>query len=412
MKKTPKKHVDYTGWTQEQHAEYLRTHERYQAYYANYDPTSVEEFIDEYAKKKCALFKDEDGRKSSYDNHQTQFLSAADDYIDMILQKKLFNLQCQWRAGMIELPLIDVCQDFSHWENHIRECPFIPPVTQDEIDLCIRFLKEQLDFSDLIDPYDFDWQGYEKFKNQMLIDDEEDDDDDYVDDDDDTPTAYIKVQELPSLYDFFDTFQNTAGLLRLPNVRGEKEEMYFQEGIRLKRKADEEKSKADGTWVEPKPYVRELYMPKLHAYDSNFETFIEETEDNDTKEALKYYQFYKKQSRYSRKEDEIQEYINFLTSWDEPIAMKADENWRTAIILTVRWFKQSKIADMLPYVYETYLLEFDEDQPLEEMIAEKAARYHYEPDPNRDYLHTYHLEYKERVLDGRQSLDGVRDFNY
>ena len=145
MKRTPKKRIDYSDWTEEQHAEHLRTHETYLAHYEQFNPKSVEEFITKYATMKFDMFESKEINRQNYENHQTQFLSLADAFIDMILQKKLFNLQCQWRARLIELPLVDTYRDFTFWEKHIRHCPFIPPITQDEIDLCARFLKEEID---------------------------------------------------------------------------------------------------------------------------------------------------------------------------------------------------------------------------------------------------------------------------
>jgi hypothetical protein len=101
MKKMPKVKMDYTDWTEEQHETHLRTHPDYQAYFEKFDAQSVEKFIVEYAKTKYQIFQRTDTYKEKYEAYQMRYLSQADDYIDMILQKKLFNLQCQWRAERI-----------------------------------------------------------------------------------------------------------------------------------------------------------------------------------------------------------------------------------------------------------------------------------------------------------------------
>ena len=266
MKKRPKKRVDYTGWTIEQHKEYLRTEEVYLEYYKAFNPDSIEEFIEKYAYDKHYLYGRESWYMDRYESYQTRFLSLADDYIDMILQKKLFNLQCQWRACLVELPLIDIISDFDYWSSHsvIRSCPFIPPITEAEIDLCVRFLKEKIDWS--LDRYGYDYlyQTYDRFKNQLFYDEHEGE-----------PEAEAlsgwDCVEMPGLYHFFDTFQGTTGLINLPNIRGEKEKEYINKGSELAYEERVAAMKAAGTykthkWEEldedgkPKyPYLPDLY---------------------------------------------------------------------------------------------------------------------------------------------------------
>ncbi len=174
MKRTPKKWIDYTDWTVEQHIEHLRTNPDYLAYYAKFNPDSIESFIKEYAINKHRDYKNEEYYKDLYESYQTRFLHHAERYLEQILQKKLFNLQCQWRACQIELPLVDIIADFGYWSSNILICPFIPPITEAEIDLCIRFLHESIDWGNCNDCYVEDiWQDYDGFKNQIFVDDHE-----------------------------------------------------------------------------------------------------------------------------------------------------------------------------------------------------------------------------------------------
>jgi hypothetical protein len=406
MKRTPKKWIDYTDWTVAQHAEHLRTETAYLDYYTQFDPKSIDKFIEGYAKTKHEWYKSEGRYKDEYESHQTRFMELADAYIDCILQKKLFNLQCQWRACLVELPLVDFIGDFEYWENHIRACPFLPIITEEEIDLCIRFLHEDLDDSN--DPYfDQKWQDYDRFKNQEFVDDHEDDED--IELPDGFNCAY-----LPDLYMFFDTYQGTTGLMDLPNIRGEKEAVYKTKGLDIRYKERVAASRAAGTYKEPpppeldeagnvKPYV---HIPSLYAFQP--EKFIEAVEDERTKSLFKYYT-YSRQGMYDLNYDGLEDDLDFLQEFDEPVPIEAYSDWRFAIKIAVYRFKQKKAAEMLPYAYDSYLLEFDDDEDLDTMIARRVANHQYD---NKYQSYDELLENKKEFLDGREALTGKRDFNY
>ena len=216
MRKPRHEPIDYSTWTLEQFTEELKTKQEYLDYFEKFDPNSIDAFIDEYAPKKYQMFQNQESYKSGTEYFKSRFINLADEYIDMILQKKLFNLQCEWRAGLIQLPLVRICKDFEYWSRHIRACPFIPIVTPEEIDLCISFLKEEYDeYADAI-IIGNKWQYYELFKYGESQ--EEDNNED---------AEEVSTTSMPPLYQYFDLYQNTAGLINLPDVRGEKEDMYL-----------------------------------------------------------------------------------------------------------------------------------------------------------------------------------------
>jgi hypothetical protein len=407
MKRTPKVKIDYTDWTVEQHAEHLRTHPSYQAEYAKYDAKGIDEFIDGYAKTKYEAFKERAFYQKEYEAHQTQFLMRAERYIDMILLKKLFNLQCLWRANKIKLPLIEACVDFDYWERNIRHCPFIPPITQEEIDICVAYLQNQIDLSDeeCENYFPHGWLDYEKFKNQLLVDRYEEDEEKRLPPIE-LPDEY-SCMRLPNFYTFWDAQQDTEHLIDLEDVRGKKEEKYVEESRRLyrenRRKALEAEGKTDT------PYVYKDYLPTLHGYHHTYPDFIEATEDDESKELLKnYYHYFPKFD-----EDDAEKDYNFLKSFlDEPIAMIAHEDWRFSMKISVLWFKQCKAVEVLPYIYDTYLMEFDRDMPAEQLIEERVARFEF--DRNEDNKHIFFMIdlQKKDILTGRKSLDGVENFDF
>ena len=410
MKRPHRKRIDYSDWTVEQHEVHLRTHEPYLTQYAQYNSKSIDSFIKEYAKKKHELFLNREKYLESYETHRTQFINTAEEYIDMILQKKLFNLQCKWQAGLIDLPLIDISRDFEYMEKDIRNCPLIAPITPEEIELCIQFLNEEIDYSNGgSPPYSDSWQCYEEFKNQLLYDD-------YQDNvaDGDMPVEFPKniyCSDLPDFYLFFDTYQNTAGLLRLPDIRAQNERLYLKEGYRLKREQEVEADKASGKWVAPKPHDPNDDLPYLYSFSNELDTFIEASEDEGTKEVFNLYDNFMGKGHYSGRNESVTDAVYFLQEFNQDIAIEAASDWRDAIILTARRFKQQKIAEVLPYAYATYMLEFDEDKPIKQLIAERIERYKQTPIKDDDHDHQMNVMVKDIFLNGRESLTGRRDFD-
>ncbi|HEX2983457.1 MAG TPA: hypothetical protein VHO28_07930, partial [Ignavibacteriales bacterium] len=98
----------------------LKTNSIYKDFFGKYNKTSVESFINNYAFQKANLLK---YGESYLLNEEKLFLTQknkAELRLWEIQQKKLFNLQCQWRAGMISLPEIETSYDFKYWEKNIE----------------------------------------------------------------------------------------------------------------------------------------------------------------------------------------------------------------------------------------------------------------------------------------------------
>jgi hypothetical protein len=403
MKRTPKIRVDYTDWTEEQHVEHLRTQPQYQAYLEKFDAKSVESFITDYAGQKHKSLSKLEYYREDYENYEIQFLSEAERYIDFILQKKLFNLQCQWRAEQIKLPLVNTCHDFKYWERHIRSCPFIPPVTQEEMEVCIRFLQEELDYFSINNYDDCGWQNYNEFKNQAITDEN----------DERSENGYPLLElhenpiceELPELYDFFDAHFGTRQLIFLPDLRYKKDRMYRKAGMSVANK----KWEAEKSLNPELTQVAQVYKSGIYAYAYYLNDFVAQTEDESAKEAYKYYQHYYNKGDNEGLNEQIETDLEFLKNCSEVVPMVANDDWRASVVESVKLYKQKKATEMMPYVYETYRMEFDEDESVERIIANRVARYKFDEE---DSIYEHITLINNYVLDGRETLDGVRDFNY
>lgn len=395
MRKPRHEPIDYSTWTLEQFTEELKTKQEYLDYFEKFDPNSIDAFIDEYAPKKYQMFQNQESYKSGTEYFKSRFINLADEYIDMILQKKLFNLQCEWRAGLIQLPLVRICKDFEYWSRHIRACPFIPIVTPEEIDLCISFLKEEYDeYADAI-IIGNKWQYYELFKYGESQ--EEDNNED---------AEEVSTTSMPPLYQYFDLYQNTAGLINLPDVRGEKEDMYLGIYRHIKLREKENLALTTPQVVEPtEPVVHTPYRHRLFWGSENIKAFVEAVENKETKEAHAYYY-----DNFQLDQDyEFEECLMYLRDFKEPFPIEAHEDWREAVRLVLLRQTQLKAAEMLPYVYETYLMEFDEPYNFKNIMADKIARHKFDPN---DVHYQCAESYKDCIYIGRKALSDHDDEDY
>ena len=146
----------------------------------------------------------------------------------MILQKKLFDVQCQWRAELVTLPGIRVTFDFWYWSKHIFNCPLIGPITDAELQVMQRFIQTEDFDPDGLYTTNYGWQYYDEIIAK--INDEEQDD-------------------IVSWYTFYDTYMGTSANLLLPDIRGQKEEVYCAV-VREKEKKEREAAN-----IAPRPPV-------------------------------------------------------------------------------------------------------------------------------------------------------------
>ena len=383
MKRPFKALIDYENWTLEQFEEELRTDPRYKPHLDKYTDEAAEKFVIDYAKDKFKLFSKLDKTREEYTDHQTQFFTLTEEFFEMILNKKLLNLQCLWRAGQIDLPFITVTTDFEYFSKNIHDCPFIEPVTEHEIELGIQYLKDRNWF----EPYEYhSLQYYSDFKSYVIS--EEND------------TEY-RGHGYPELYAYFDTYQNTGSLLKLPDIRGEKERDYWlisreAYGEELKRARIEKGEPEPGTV----PYKRDNVY--LSTYDRK--KFVELYEDEQVKEA---YRMYDTVTTWTYDKEEVQDAFDFLLQVPEQVPLLAHEDWKMGLLRSVRYFKYDKIIEHLPYIYETYMMEFEDDDP-QITVAKRIAQY--DPtDLKNDPEHKYQIE---DVMKGRRLSGEPENFDY
>ena len=145
----------------------------------------------------------------------------------------------------------------------------------------------------------------------------------------------------------------------------------------------------------------------MHSFD--LFSFVEATEDAEAKEAFRYYNHQRHAGKRKEEDDEANMYFEFLKAFDEPISIEPSDNWRTALAVTARRFKQNKIAEMLPYAYDTHAFEFNGEVDEDKIFAERVAHFKYN---ENDHHYRVLMLQKETFRAARLALDGKDDFDY
>lgn len=297
----------------------LQTNPVYKEFFEKYNPASIESFIENYALKKTRYLTFGEMLKENEENAFIRRQMEAEERLWEIQRKKLFNLECQWRAEMIKIQGIEITLDFEYWEKNIENCPFLSPIAQDEFDLYHEYILSE-EFSDF--NLDYLWMGYNEIKESLKEDD-----------------------AIPPWYEYFDNHMGTGSLLWLPDIRGEKEEYYLR--ILREHNSPKEKIKPGRrrklTKTDPRPY---LYGHEL----SNIEEFIKKFENS---KVLEYFYLYEKELNSSN--NELERALNVLKEADEKVPVEQNEDWRGAIIHAAKRYEQRKLAAACQKAYSQYL---------------------------------------------------------
>jgi hypothetical protein len=184
----------------------LKKNPKYKKFFAPYNKQTVEMFINSYADSKWRYLKFGEMYLKREDKETSRYKYRAEQCFWQIQQKKLFNLQCLWRAEKIQLPGLFLCHEFDYWEKAIKTCPYIDKVSEDDFNLYLEYLNSDYYTYGNDDEY-CDWQGVYIYKN--CNDDE-------------------WFEDLPSWYRFYDDRKGSSELMKLPDKRGEKESKYMK----------------------------------------------------------------------------------------------------------------------------------------------------------------------------------------
>ena len=303
----------------------IEQNEAIQNYFKGYKQASIDSFIKEYLVHKYLWFRFGDMYKQLADDHKSQWIEIAHDHLEIILQKKLFDIQCLWRAEQIELEGIEICYDFVVWQNDIFNCPFLEPITESDIVMYQQyFLSEDTELQD----YDAgeEWQDYEERKAGYL----NPDDDDYLD--------------MPEWYEYHNLRTGNTNLLILPDVRGTKEKFYSD--LFFKNKEEKEAKQE-----QPEGIPNADNRPSLSGYNEEMVSFFVKTfESKDIQNKHKYYT----ENNAVRDNMYYEDLVRELIEARENIPIRANEDFREALILANNEYRRKKVGAHLPLAFEQY----------------------------------------------------------
>ncbi len=337
----------------------LKTNPRYKEFYEEYHPWSIEHFIDEFSWRKARYIEQGKNFMESEEHYMLMFEREGAEHLREILQKRFFNFECLWRAEKIRIPEVEHTYDFVYWSHHLEECPFLSPITEDEVELYVEYV-----LGDRFEEYP--GTNWERLKRAMESDSGNDDDDD----------GY------PEWFTIYDMRFGTGELIKLPDIRGEKEDFYLDICFAEERKAYAEKRKS-----EPPPEGR----PRIGYHDLEvLEKFIRRFEDT---KLLRYFHIVENfDGRYA--DDEVDQAVDMLRWADETIPIEAANDWKDGIIKAADRYRRQKLAGGVRSAYKEYLMR----------LNSKVTLHEEENDDTWDVLRKKHKEdiVKGRVMNGEQ----------
>ncbi|RYZ21161.1 MAG: hypothetical protein EOO16_14105 [Chitinophagaceae bacterium] len=289
--------------------------------------------------------------------------------LEAIQQKKLFDLQLQWRAEQIVLPGVSLSIDFKKMGREIMTCPLIDPVSPGDMELMKAFLATD-DGAEWIK-----WGGHEDWQDYDDFFGEHGDEEDY-----------------PRWYRYCDEHRGTAHLLLLPNHRGKKEEYYEELGreVARKRKAEEE---------PPPPAAPVDTRPSLSYWGEQQEEFYRRFEDP-------YFQALFAQEKQRQLEEreadgdfDPDDDLYYLQRCTVQAPMPPSDNWRAALHWCMIRSVGMSVSQELDLAWSEYCF-FRETG-----IVTLPEREKY------DMEWLYEMV-RNHILDGREACGETRDFDF
>ncbi len=296
-----------------------------QQYFAQFTPESVTSFIDSYFIYKNMWLEYGGMYSKMMEDNSIQWVSKANEYLEYIQQKKLFDLQCLWRAEKIELKDVQLTTDFKLWEHNILNCPFLEPISADEIELMQQFLTQNNADTEL--GWFEDWQDYEEIKEAYNTDNAN--------------------RNFPEWYDFYNGRRGTGVYMLLPDIRGEKEEFYLDLWRDSKReewaeqRREYEKNKGES-------------LKRISYYDKEVVAWFVSTFEN--KEVQHLYKAFEWSNKNDDDKETLEEDLDLLFDADEYVPIESNMDWKEAIKNAAQKYRLKKISEALPEAYEQYLM--------------------------------------------------------
>jgi hypothetical protein len=363
------------------------TNASYDEFFAPYQPAVRESFAYHYVLRRQTWVNDGEREARRPGRHLNLHEKEAYRTLWAIQQKKVFDLQCRWRAEEVrDVPGVVITNDFQTLGFDIEHCTAVPPISPDEFALFLAWVKQAdyaANFDDMFDSR-FDWQQFRLVRETLAPDA--------------PPIAGRAVptrKAVPDWYRFHNEHTGHGQLLYLPDVRGAKEERYWDA---WRAGEDEKKAIAEAAGTAPPPDARPSYLPseELRVLAQEFARRFEPSRLNRWREVSEL--LHPPVTDEDRKFTTIVARMQMMT---EPVPIAAGSDWRTATRDAFLAYCHRKLVECLPLVYEEYQQRQDwgitQPNRLEDNFALK---------------HDIAGFYRGWLLDGRARLGEPGDFNF
>jgi hypothetical protein len=201
--------------------------------------TDAQRFLERYADERASALVDGHSFWELARKEESRLEQEAVERLWEIQQRKLFVLQCRWRAEELSLPAsqVELTYDFEIWGARIEECRLVPPIEAAEVESYVTFLLSEA-CADAASQFDRPrgWQDYERYRRYLLLQAEGQDPKQVRRNAAERPRAGLGglaamlddfFLVYPDWYAYCDELAGPPNLvLYLPDHRGTKEEWY------------------------------------------------------------------------------------------------------------------------------------------------------------------------------------------
>jgi hypothetical protein len=289
----------------------LYAEHRYRDFFSGFTEDSVHDFIAEYAVLRSWYTVNGPNLRARKEREAFRFQDLAIHGLWEIQQKKLFNLQAEWRAGLIRIPGVAVSAEISMWEKSISTCPYIEPVTHAEFNLYLNYLASGT-YSDK--SWVFGWQDYDSFRN-------------------------CGHELIPAWYRHYDAANGTGYLLVLPDKQG----LLEQRALRAFQNAFKTGPHQPAN-NSNKPELSFNYE-SLHFFIKNFET----------PRLLDCFLSNEQRPEETERDAELHAALRVLQSAEGAVALPESADWRESVIRGAADYKALHVARAMRQIYDDYL---------------------------------------------------------
>ncbi len=343
-------------------------------YLSQFSSYSVETFINGYANKLMLVLEYANMYIDMHERSSTEYMKRADKCLTEIQLKKLFDLRCRWGANLIKIDGIEVSSDFYIEARNIMNSKIVPPITQEEFDLYLEYVRSHhFHYHD----YPLDWMDVENVRSENM-----------------------KQDDLPEWFVYHNIHTGSNIHLQLPDLRGDKESEYCM----LWHKEEKRKQDAKIESGEVKPHVPDE-RPRISDYQYNdVLQFMKKFEKPETVRLFESYVEFGGGGMIKEDEDDsewldeqVETIIHTLSTMGEVrLPIEANRDWRRGLIAAWEKFEKEQVVTALPAAYDNYLF----------MLENKIAF------PKEDDLKWFSDTLKKQILGGRELNGEPRDFDF